>query len=162
MAVINDAFETKGTSLYFVGSDGTTVRKLTCPTGITGINGGTKDKIDTTCLDETGSFRTNIGGFADPSEIAVPFILYDGDASHADLQVLAASGEVVGWFVGLSDSTAVPTLDSNGGLDAPAARTGWNFDGYVSNVTFDAAVNEVIRGNLTIQPSGSTVFHAAV
>jgi hypothetical protein len=161
MSVINSTFETKGTNLYFVGSDGSTVFQLTCPTGITGVNGGSKDRIDTTCLSETGAFRTNIGGFADASEVAVPFILYDGDSSHAELQVLQASGEVVGWFVGLSDSTTAPTVASDG-LEPPAGRTGWNFQGYVANVTFDAAINEVIRGNLTIQPSGSTYYHAAV
>lgn len=161
MAVIQNAFETKGTHLYFVGSDGTTVHRMSCPTGITGINGGTKDVIDTTCLDETGAFRTNIGGFADTAEVTVPFIFYDGDTGHADLMVLQQSGEVVGWFVGLSDSTTAPVVASDG-LEPPAARTGWNWEGYVSNVTFDAAINDVVRGNLTIKPSGFTNFHAAV
>lgn len=159
MAVIDSAFETKGTNVYFVLAG--VVTKLTCPTGVTGIGGGTKDKIDTTCLDETSAFRTNIGGFADPAEIAIPFILYDGDAGHIGLMTLQQSGAVVGWYVGLSDSPEAPTIASDG-LESHAGRTGWNFEGYVSNLTFDAAVNEVVRGSLTVQPSGFTQFHAAV
>jgi hypothetical protein len=108
MSVIDSTFETKGTNLYFIdfisNTDGV-VTKMTCPTGITGLNGGTRDKIDTTCLDETGAFKTYIGGFADSSEYTVPFILYKGDAGHQALFSLHESGDVVGWFCGFSDST---------------------------------------------------------
>lgn len=159
MSVIDNAFETKGTQLYFVGT-GSVVRRMSCPTGITGINGGTKDKIDTTCLDETGPFRTFIGGFADAQEVSVPFIFYDGDTGHLDLLALQQSGAVVGWFVGLSDGTGAPTIASDG-LQSPAARSGFEFEGYVANVTFDAAINEVVRGTLTIQPVGFTHFNAS-
>lgn len=158
MAVINNAFETKGTQLYFSdGVPGLVVRRLTCPTGITGVGGGTKDKIDVTCLDETGAFRQFVGGFADPSEVQVPFVLYDGDASQAELLALQASGEVVGWFVGLSDNTTAPVISSDG-LDPPTDRSGFSFVGYVSNVVFDLAINEVVRGALTIQPTGFTSY----
>jgi hypothetical protein len=161
MAVIDSKFETKGTHVYFVGSDGSTVRRLTCPTGVTGISGGTKDVIDTTCLDTIGAFRENIGGFADPAEVQIPFVLYDGDAGHVDLMQLQQDGDVVGWFIGLSDATSAPTLASDG-LEPPTDRTGWNFQGYVSNLTFDVAINDVVKGSLTVKPSGFTSFHAAV
>lgn len=157
MAVIDSAFETKGTQIYFQDSTLANVLRLTCPTGITGINGGTKDKIDTTCLDQTGSFRTFIGGFADASEVQVPFILYDGDVSQAELFDLQQRGTVVGWFVGLSDGTTTPSAASDG-LQPPTDRTGFAFQGYVSNLTFDAAINEVVRGALTIQPVGFTDY----
>ncbi len=164
MAVIDNAFETKGTHLFFadgVVSSDPSVTKLTCPTGITGINGGSRDRIDTTCLDETGAFRTSVGGFADPDVLTVPFILYKGDGSHQHLFELQNSGEVVGWYVGLSDSAAAPTIDSDGVMVSPAGRTGFSFQGYVASVTIDAAVNEVIRGNLTIQVVGATTPHWA-
>ena len=161
MSVIDNQFETKGTHLFFVDPSGPTVTKLTCPTGISGINGGTKDKIDTTCLDETGAYRTYVGGFADPAEVYVPFVMYDGDGSHQALFELQASGEVVAWMVGLSDSAAAQTVASDG-MEPPAGRTTFSFNGYVSNLTIDATVNEVIRGTLTIQPSGATTAHWAV
>lgn len=162
MAVIDHTFETKGTNLFFVDDLETpAVTKLTCPTGITGIGGGSKDKIDTTCLDELGAYRTYIGGFADAAEVSIPFILYKGDGSHQKLFLLRNTGETVDWMIGLSDSAAVPTMDSNGGLVSPAARTTFLFSGYVSNLTIDAATNEVVRGTLSIQPSGATVPHWA-
>lgn len=164
MSVIDSTFETKGTQIYFYDNISNTdgvVTKLTCPTGVTGINGGSKDKIDTTCLDETGAFRTYIGGFADSAEVSVPFVLYDGDASHQSLFALQASGAVVSWMVGLSDSTTAPTADTDGTLVTPNARTTFAFTGYVSNLTIDAAVNEVIRGSLTIQPRSATTVHWA-
>lgn len=160
MAVVANAFETKGTNLYFVYDDA--VMKLTCPTGITGVGGGTRDRIDTTCLDETGAYRTYVGGFADADVVNVPFVLYDGDASQAALIALQSSNEVVSWQVALSDSTAAPTLDSDNNLVPAGARTTFTFPGYVANLTFDAAVNEVVRGTLSIQPSGTYTYHAAV
>lgn len=164
MSVIDNAFETKGTHLYFAdfisNTDGVPT-KLTCPTGLTGINGGTKDKIDTTCLDEVGAFRKFIGGFADAQEVSAPFILYKGDLSHQALLALQKSGDVINWMACLSDSAAAPTLDTDGKLVTPTDRTTFAFDGYVSNVTIDAATNEVIRGTLTIQPTGFTTPHWA-
>lgn len=165
MAVIDSTFETKGTHLYFIDffsdTDGV-VTKLTCPTGITGLNGGTRDKIDTTCLDETGAFRTYIGGFADASEYTVPFILYKGDVGHQALFSLQAAGDVVGWYCGFSDSTAAPTMDSDqDNLVSPNDRTGFSFTGYVSNLTIDLATNEVVRGTLSIQPRSAPVPHWA-
>lgn len=160
MAVIDNTFETKGTNLYFINDAQDAILRLTCPTGITGVNGGTKDKIDVTCLDNVTAFRQYVGGFADPSEVSVPFVLYDGDASQAELLTLQQSGTVVEWMVALSDSATAPTLSSDY-MVAPTDRTTFSFQGYVSNLTFDAAVNEVVRGTLTIQPSGFTTFQAA-
>lgn len=163
MSVIDGQFETKGTNLYFVDNTGSDpeIVKLTCPTAIPGIGGGTKDKIDTTCLDETGAYRTYIGGFADPTEVTIPFILYLGDGSHRALFALRDSGAVVPWMVGLSNSTDAPTLDSDGAMVLPDNRNCLTFDGYVSQVTIDAAINEVVRGTLSIQPTGTTIYHEA-
>ena len=165
MGVIDNNFETQGTHLFFIDVNATPsrlVRKLTCPTGITGVNGGTADRIDTTCLDVNGRFRKNITGMADPGDITVPFILYDGDASHKALFTLHQSGQVVGWYMGLSDSTATPTMDTDmSDLVSPAARTGFSFRGSVANLTIDAATNEVVRGTLTVRPTGGTTAYWA-
>lgn len=166
MAVIDNNFETKGSHLFFIDTVTASepeVVKLTCPTGITGVGGGTADTIDTTCLDETGKFRTNITGFADTQDLSVPFILYKGDGSHQALFPLRDSGQKVGWFIGLSDADSVPTMDSDmSDLVPPVNRTGFTFRGSVSNVTIDIATNEVVRGTITIKPSGETVPHWAV
>lgn len=156
--VIDNKIETKGTQVFF-NPESTTILKITCPTAVTGVNGGAKDQIDTTCLDVVGSFREFVGGFATADVVNIPFVLYDGDASHAELKALQDSGAVIGWAVGLSDSPTPPTtLDSDGQIIIPAARSGFTFKGYVSNLTFDMDTNEVVRGTLSIQPTGNTAF----
>jgi hypothetical protein len=160
MAVIDNQFETKGTHLYFIDALTTTdptVTKLTCPTSIPGVGAGEKDRIDTTCLDNTSAFRTYVGGFADPQALTIPFILYKGDGSHQALYLLRDAGTTISWLFCASDSTSAPTLDSDmTALVTPADRTTWAFSGYVSQVTIDATINEVLRGTLTIQVSGAT------
>lgn len=155
--VIDNKIETKGTQVFFDNSG--SVLKITCPTAVTGVNGGAKDQIDTTCLDVVGSFREFVGGFATADVVNIPFVLYDGDASHLQLKALQDSGAVIGWAVGLSDSTTAPTvIDSDGNITLPAARSGFAFKGYVANLTFDMDTNEVVRGTLSIQPTGNTTF----
>lgn len=165
MSVIDNNWETQGTHLFFidtVSASQPSVRKLTCPTGITGVNGGTADRIDTTCLDVVGRFRQNISGMTDPDDLSIPFILYKGDASHQALFKLHQSGEVVGWYAGLSDSTAAPTMDTaHENLVSPNARTGFSFRGSVANLTIDMTTNEVVRGTLTVRVTGSTTPHWA-
>jgi hypothetical protein len=46
----------------------------------------------------------------------------------------------------------------SGGITLPAARSGFTFKGYVANLTFDMDTNEVVRGTLSIQPTGNTTF----
>jgi Phage tail tube, TTP, lambda-like len=158
MAVIDNAFETKGTHVYFVAQDGTTIHAFSCPTGVTGLNGGTADTIDT-----TGAFRTNITGFADTGDVSLPFIFYDGSASHIAAKALHSSKAIRGWMVGLSDSTTAPTvIDSDGMLTPPSARSSFTFLASVSNMTFDVAVGDVVRGTMTLKPSGETTFTAGV
>ena len=165
MAVIDNTFETQGTHLYFVDtvtSSVDAIAKVTCPTGITGIADAARDSIDTTCLDVLDGFRTRVAGMADPAVLNVPFILYDGDAGHQTLIELRRTKDVVGWLVGLSDATTAPTvIDSDGDITAPAGRTCFTFKGYVANVAFEASTNEVIRGTLTVQPSGAITPHWA-
>lgn len=160
MSVVDNTFETKGTQLYFVSSNAAV--KLTCPTGITGINGGSKAKIDTTCLDVVGAFRTYIGGFADAAQVVVPFILYKGDVSQQDLVTLQQSGATVSWMACLSDAVTAPTVDTDDSLITPTDRTTFAFRAYIDNLNFDAATNEVVRGTLTLQVTGSTTAHWAV
>jgi len=156
--VIDNKIETKGTQVFF-SSDGVAIQKLTCPTAVTGVNGGSKDQIDTTCLDVVGSFREFVGGFATADVVNIPFVLYDGDASHLALKALQTSGAVIGWAVGLSDSATAPSvIDSDGQITLPAARSGFTFKAYVSNLTFDMDTNEVVRGTLSLQPVGDTNF----
>jgi hypothetical protein len=164
--IIDHAFEAKGTHIYFVDPGGevssdapAAIRKLTCPTAVPEINGGTVDRIDTTCLDIVGRFRTNIPGFADPADVAIPFILYAQDGGHRALKRLQNSGAQTHWWVGLSDSVVIPDeLDSEGNMVVPEDREAFHFMGGVANLTFTIDSNDVVRGTVTIRPSGDTTW----
>lgn len=146
---------TKGTELFFVDtvtSSVASVVKLSCPTGITGI-GGAADQIDITCLDSIE--REFARGFQNPSAISVPFNFIPSANSHQVLFDLKDSGETIGWLIGLSEGTTAPVLDSDDQLVPPAGRTSLAFQGYVADLNLDIATNEIVRGTLSIQRSGT-------
>lgn len=162
MAVVDNAIETQGTRLFFVDTGGSStpgIVKLTCPTGITGVNGGTKSRIDTSCLDiPGGGFRQYVGGLADADEVSVPFVMYKSDAGQEALKRLQTTNPTVSWMVVLSDEATDPTtLDSDDDINFPAGGGyAFRFRGYVANLTYSVDTNEVVRGSLTIQPTGAT------
>jgi hypothetical protein len=143
--------KTQGTELFFVSSGA--VVKLACPTGITGL-GGAADQIEVTCLDtlDDKEYRRGLGN---PGSVSVPFNLIPTDASHQVLFDLQDSGDVISWLIGFSDATTDPTLDSNDNFVVPASRTCAQFQAYVSDVNVDIATNEIVRGTLTLQRSGT-------
>jgi hypothetical protein len=55
----------------------------------------------------------------------------------------------------LSEGTTPPTLDSNDDMVPPAGRTSLAFQGYVADLNLDIATNEIVRGTLSIQRSGT-------
>lgn len=144
--------KTQGTSLFLI--DGGVVVKFACPTGITGLGGAT-DQIDTTCLGDIE--RTYQSGLANPGTVSVPFNFDPTQASHQSLFALKEAGTVVPWMICLSDGTSEPTV-SGGAFVAPTLRTSAEFDAYVSDVNIDVATNEVVRGTLTLQRSGSVTW----
>ena len=151
------SIKSQGSQLYVVDSLTSSVAAvvaITCPTGISGL-GGAADQIDDTCLDATVD-RSFVRGLGNPGQVSVPFVLKSPTAaSHELLFLLKDSGDTVGWMICLSDGTDAPTLDVNDALVAPVGRTSFAFQAYVSDVTIDVATNEVVRGTLTLQRSGS-------
>lgn len=148
--------KTQGTALYFVkpGTPTGTAVKVTCPTGISGL-GGAADQIDVTCLDATDD-RAYVRGLGNPGQVTVPFVLKAGDASHADLVALKEAGTTVEWMVCMSDATDAPTVtESTNSFAALTSRSNIKFTGYVADLTLDGATNEVWRGTMTVQRSGS-------
>tara|TARA_R100000655_G_scaffold91523_1_gene132272 strand:- start:866 stop:1339 length:474 start_codon:yes stop_codon:yes gene_type:complete len=150
--------KTQGTELYYADPTESSplVVKLACPTGISGL-GGAKDQIDDTCLEATGD-RSFVAGLGNPGQVSVPFILDPQAASHQDLFDLKEGGVVLNWMACLSDGTGTPTLDSNDDFEPVATRTCIGFRGYIADVNIDIAGNDVVRGTLTIQRSGSVTF----
>lgn len=154
--------KTQGSELFTVdklSSSDAAVLKFECPTGITGL-GGAADQIESTCLDTRGDKEFE-GGLGNPGQVSVPFNFIPRSGSHQILFELKESREVIPWLIGLSDGVDVPTLDSDDELVAPEApkRTSIGFRGYVSDLNIDIATNEIVRGTLTIQRSGSVIPH---
>ncbi|WP_414486053.1 phage tail tube protein [Stenotrophomonas maltophilia] len=154
--------KTQGSELFTVdklSSSVASVLKFECPTGITGL-GGAADQIESTCLDTKGD-KEYEGGLGNPGQVSVPFNFIPRSGSHQILFDLKESREVLPWLIGLSDGVSPPTLDSDEELVAPASprRTSIGFRGYVSDLNIDIATNEIVRGTLTIQRSGSVVPH---
>lgn len=157
-----DTVKTQGTELYFVDNSRTTsdpdLIKLACPTGIQGL-GGAKDQIETTCLDTVGD-KEFAGGLGNPGVVTVPFNLIPREYSHQILLALKKSGEILNWIACLSEGATAPTIDTDGAIAAPAGRSSFLFQGYISDVNIDVANNEIVRGTLTIQRSGDVTFNA--
>ena len=149
--------KTQGTKLYFVDtltSSVPAVIELACPTGITGL-GGAADQIETTCLGATVD-KTYTRGLGNPGQVSVPFNLIPSAASHQLLFELKEAGTTVNWLACLSDGVAAPTtLDSNDRIVPPNDRTSFGFDAYIADINIDVATNEIVRGTLTLQRSGS-------
>ena len=143
--------KTQGTELFFVNAGA--IVKLACPTGITGL-GGAADQIEVTCLDtvEDKEYRRGLGN---PGQVSVPFNFIPTDTSHQALFTLKDSGASIQWLIGFSDATTDPALDSNDAFVVPADRTCAEFTAYVSDVNIDIATNEIVRGTLTLQRSGT-------
>lgn len=150
-----NGLKTQGTHLYLVDRSGTpALVKMECPTGISGVTAGARDQIEDTCLDNTGD-KTFIAGLGNPGTVSVPFVLNPQAASHQLLVDLKESGEMVDWIVLLSDGTAAPTLSVGDEITPPTTRSSFVFEAFVSDVAIDIATNEVVRGTLTLQRSGS-------
>ena len=147
------SIKTQGTNLYFIVSG--QVKTMTCPTGITGL-GGTRDQIETTCLNATDD-KSYVSGLGNPGQISVPFVFTPSDTSHQTLLDLHDTGDVTEWAIGLSDGTAAPTIVS-GALAFGSTRTYASFDAFVADINIDIATNEVVRGTLTLQRSGSVAW----
>ena len=146
------AIKTQGSNLYFI--DTGVVKTMSCPTGITGL-GGTRDQIETTCLNATDD-KSYVSGLGNPGQVSVPFV-FDNVADHKLLLALHDSGEITNFMIGFSDGTATPTVVS-GELSMANTRSAAKFDAFVADINIDIATNEVVRGTMTLQRSGSTAW----
>lgn len=145
------SLKTQGTHLFFI-EDGAVI-KMHCPTGITGVTSGARTQIDDTCLDEEDDM-TFVGGLGNPGTVSVPFILDPQQESHQALFDLKETGERVKWLIGFSDGVEPPTVN-DGEFVLPTDRSTLEFTAYVSDLDIDISTNEIVRGTLTLQRSGS-------
>lgn len=151
------AVKTQGTELWLLDPADESVLKVGCVTTITGLTAA-RDQIETTCLDS--SARTYEAGMATPGTASFTVNFDPADASHVRLHELYVSGTKVDWALGWSDFTPgppaagpVPVADSAGNFNLPATRSWITFNGYISDLPFDFALNTVVTSNISVQVS---------
>jgi hypothetical protein len=145
--------KSKDTQMYAVVPDiSPAVLLLGCITAIDGL-GGAANQIDTTCF--SSQEMEYEAGLPNPGQVTVSGIYDSTDDVFPQLVTLKESGDVVGWYIGGSDGTDPPTEGSAGDVvEAPTTRTGVEFRGYVADVTWTMAANNVWRWTLVIQRTG--------
>lgn len=144
--------KSKGTQIYFIDVDGTTVVKIGCPTAIPDI-GGKRSTSSEACLD--ASAKTVRLGLVEYNSSAIPIMLDPTDASHQKALALFESGnDQVQFAIGYSDGTDVPTATA-GVFTLPTTRTFISFTGGVSEWKASAAVDSSITADLSVQICGN-------
>lgn len=146
------SIKSQGTELFAVNPTGNVVLKFACPTGVQGL-GGPSDRIETTCLDATS--KSYEQGLKDPQQVTIPFNFDPRQQSHQDVLDFYESGVSTNWMIGLSDGNSVPTADSNGDFNVLNTRSNVVFQGYVADFNIDIATNDVVKGTVIVQRSGS-------
>ena len=151
------AVKTQGTQLYFIDPEGGDVVTVGCVTAITGLTAA-RDQIETTCLDSLA--REYVAGMATPGAAQFTINFDPADASHVRLHELYVEGTTLDWALGWSDGTAAPTSDSSA-FTLGATRSWITFEGFISDLPFDFALNAVVSSNVSIQVSGFPVLTPA-
>lgn len=150
---------TKGSEMWvrLHNSNGYTLLKIDCPTGITGL-GGSKPQIDVTCLDDKEMQYQP--GMAQPGTLTVNINFDPADASHQELWDHFNDGDTLEFVIGLSDGTAPPSVNSGSGVFTfPSTRSYVDFQGYISDLPLDIALNTVVKSAMQIQRSGARTAH---
>jgi hypothetical protein len=138
--------------------------RVGCLGGVAGIGyrvaggglGGAANQIDITCLDSTEMEYSR--GLLNPGQVTVPINFIARSEAHQALLDLRESGDTVSWMMVLSDQASAPTsVDSDDRLVSPGDTTA-EFLAYVADFTFDAPMNDIVRGSLTLQRSGAVVW----
>lgn len=148
---------TQGTELWFLDPETGDPVKVGCVTTLSGLTAA-RDQIETTCLDS--SARTYEAGMATPGAAAFTVNFDPADESHTRLHELYVAGTKVEWALGWGDYTPwlpalgpVPTGDTAGNFNLPTTRSWITFNGYVSDLPFDFALNTVVTSNISVQVS---------
>lgn len=151
---MGEVIKSQGTHLYWASAP-TAATRAVCATNISGL-GGARAQIQTTCLDDTED-ETYVPGLGVPGQVTVGFNVHKNEVSHEALLALKASGDVVSWGIYSSDSATVPTAVSSV-MQEVATRASAIFKGYVSDINIDVGGNDIWKGTITIQRSGTVDF----
>jgi hypothetical protein len=141
--------KTQGTELWFLDPATGLPTKVGCVTTLSGLTAA-RDQIETTCLDSDA--RSYEAGMPTPGAAQFGINFDPADASHVRLHELYVAGTKFEWALGWSDGVAPPTSDTSGFV-YPSTRTWIAFNGYISDLPFDFALNAVVASTVSVQVS---------
>lgn len=149
---------TQGTNVF--AFDGTDITQLVCVTGID-LGSDSTSKIETTCLEETKS-KSYIPGLSDPGDGSISIRLDFQNQTHLKLIEWAEGRKDLEFYIGASDSIAVPTVVS-GEVALPTGRSFWTFKGALTPAVPTFEADSVVGYQFTLQRStGVTPVPATV
>ena len=154
---------TQGNQLYIMNQTVSPHVAVVVP-ALQGIDnlGGQKTAIPITNLDSIG-YMEYAPGLVDPGKPSGNIIF---DYSNTTLQLLnkllgMGAGATTSFFYGDSDAVLAPTVV--GGVLVPPqtvsspktyTRSGWLFDGFVTDFTIQAQINNIVLAKFAVQASG--------
>lgn len=147
------ALRTAGTELYYA-SAALVATKIAGITSISGLGGAT-EQIDTTDFDDTD--RTFVSGYGNPGQVTIDFIADPAVTSQSAMLTLKNSKELKSFGIYSSQAATAPTA-SGSVMQTVAGRSSWIFEGYVADVTFNFASNDVVKGQIVLQRSGTVAY----
>lgn len=130
MAKVKKGILTQGTNVWIKHGETPTLTKLQCITSIT-LGDDSPTEIPTTCLEETDS-ATSTYGLNQPAEGSIMINTDPENESHITVLGVADSLEEVEVYVGLSDGTEPPTLETDT-VTLPTTRTWVSFTALLKN-----------------------------
>lgn len=145
------AIKTKGTVLYVIDPSDDSVMTVGGVTAIAGIS-ATRDQIETTDLDSAA--RTYVSGLAAPGTATFTINFDPTNATHSRLHELYVAGTTLDFALGWSDATVAPTVTTDGEWILGTTRTWVTFDGFITDLPFDFALNSVVTSSVSVQVSG--------
>lgn len=158
-------FVTQGTQLYLMNK---TVSPATAVVAaqLQGLDGlsGQKSSITLTNFDSPG-YMEYAPGLVDPGKPGGNVVFDANSTTHQLLHQLVGMGQgaTTSFFYGLADGTAAPTVitgvltppKTGASAAAPWSRSGFLWDGFVSEFSYSAQVNNVVLAKLSTQVSGA-------
>lgn len=155
------ALKTARSSLYLIdpegATDGGTILPITCVTAVQGISAG-REQLENTCLeDDARSYEAGVGT---PGTATFTINFEPSDDSHFRIYELWRAGTTLRFALGLGDGPPAPAalvapgINTDGDdFDLPDTRSFILFEGYLSDVPIDLAVNAYLTANVSVQVS---------
>ncbi|OHV12119.1 phage tail tube protein [Kushneria phosphatilytica] len=144
--------KTQGTQLYMHDRQNGEIVEVGCIDSLDGIS-SPRDQIETTCL--ANQDREYEAGLRTPGAATFTINTDLQDESHIAVYDHYDRGDKTDFFVGWSDGTEAPSLESDSAsVTLPETRSWIRFEAYISEYPFTFNQNDVVQSSVSAQISG--------